>query len=56
MLRGFHSRLSVNAPHIGIVLGSVCVIMGFANGNSGIWMLGFILFGLGFALRLNRKP
>jgi len=42
------------APQIGFVLGTVFVIMGFAYGNSGIWMLGFIFLGLGFALRVNR--
>ena len=54
MLRGFHSRLSSKTPQIGIVLGSVCVIMGFVYRNSGIWLLGFILLGLGLAIRVHR--
>ncbi len=42
------------ATHVGFVLGTVFVIMGFAYGNSGVWMLGFIFLGLGFALRVNK--
>ncbi len=36
---------------IGIVLGVVFVVMGFAYSNSGVWMLGFIFLGLGSAAR-----
>jgi len=35
------------ASETGIVLGVVFVIMGFAYGNTGVWMLGFILLGIG---------
>jgi hypothetical protein len=40
-------KLKSKAAGIGLVLGSVFVIMGFAYGNSGIWMIGFILLGIG---------
>ncbi len=44
-----------SAPRIGLVLGTVFVIMGFASSNSGIWMLGFIFLALGlFELKRRR--
>jgi hypothetical protein len=39
------------AAEIGIVLGLVFVIIGFAYGNSGVWILGFIFLALGVAAR-----
>jgi hypothetical protein len=39
------------AAEVGLVLGTVFVIMGFAYGNSGIWMIGFILLGIGAVAR-----
>jgi len=38
------------AVEVGLVLGSVFVIMGFAYSNPAGWILGFILLGLGAAL------
>lgn len=35
------------APLIGLVLGTVFIIMGFGSGNSAIWMLGFIVLAIG---------
>ena len=44
------------AGQIGLVLGSVFIIMGLAYGNSAIWMLGFILLGLGvFEMKKKKK-
>ena len=39
------------AAETGIVLGVVFVIMGFAYSNTGVWMLGFILLGIGVFAR-----
>jgi len=39
------------ASETGIVLGVVFIIMGFAYGNPGVWMLGFILLGIGVFAR-----
>ncbi len=39
------------AAEVGIVLGVVFVIMGFAYSNSGIWMLGFVFLCLGGVAR-----
>ncbi len=44
---GRHKR----AAEIGIVFGVVFVIMGFAYGNSGVWILGFIILGIGCVTR-----
>ena len=43
------------AAEIGIVMGVVFVAMGFAYGNSGVWILGFILLGLGGVARAKVK-
>jgi hypothetical protein len=32
---------------VGIVLGIIWLVMGLSNGNTGIWMLGLIMLGLG---------
>jgi len=40
---------------VGIVLGAVFVIMGFARSNAGIWILGGILLAFGLWLRIAKK-
>jgi hypothetical protein len=32
---------------VGLTLGAVFLIMGLGSGNSGIWMMGLILLGIG---------
>jgi len=35
------------AGQIGLVLGIVFIIMGFAYSNTGVWMLGFVFLAIG---------
>jgi hypothetical protein len=42
------------AAQVGLVLGVVFVIMGFAYGNSGVWMLGFIFLAIGIFARAKK--
>jgi hypothetical protein len=42
------------AAEIGLVLGVVYVIMGFAYGNSGVWILGLIFLSIGFLAKNKR--
>lgn len=46
--------LQDKAPEIGLVLGAVFVIMGFAYSNSGVWMLGFVFLAIGGFTRSTR--
>lgn len=43
------------ASGIGLVLGAVFTIMGFAYDNSGIWILGLIFLSIGLWMRLKRR-
>ena len=38
--------MKTKATQIGLVLGSVFIIMGFAYGNKGVWMLGLIFLAI----------
>ena len=42
------------AAQIGLVLGIVFVTMGFAYGNTGVWMLGLIFLAIGIFSRLKK--
>lgn len=46
------------AAEIGVVLGVVFVVMGFAYGNSGIWILGLIFLAVGgmARARAGKRP
>ena len=46
--------MKTKAAQIGFVLGCVFVIMGFAYGNTGVWMIGLIFLAIGFASRLKK--
>jgi hypothetical protein len=41
------------AAEVGLVLGTVFVIMGFAYGNAGIWMPGVIVLAIGLYARFK---
>ena len=43
------------AADVGLVLGVVFVVMGFAYSNSGVWILGFIFLGIGGLARARRR-
>ncbi|MCH8285939.1 hypothetical protein IIB79_05345 [candidate division KSB1 bacterium] len=44
------------SPIIGKVLGLALIIVGFAYGNSGMWMIGIIVFVIGmYSKRLISK-
>ena len=40
---------------IGLVLGLVLIIMGFAYSNSAMWILGVIILGIGLAGKITQK-
>jgi len=47
--------LKKNAHVTGLVLGIVFLIVGFNYDNPGVWMLGFIMLGLGLFLKFKKK-
>lgn len=42
------------ATKIGLVVGVVFIIMGFAYGNTGVWMMGLIFLAIGLGTRLKK--
>lgn len=49
------SDLKDQAPYIGFVLGIVFLIIGLNYGNSGVWILGLIFFGLGLITWFKKR-
>jgi len=48
--------MSRNAAfQIGLILGVVFIIMGFAYNNPAIWILGLILLSVGLVSKITRK-
>jgi hypothetical protein len=48
--------MSRNAAfQIGLILGVVWIIMGFAYSNPAIWILGLILLSVGLVSKITRK-
>ena len=43
------------AAEIGVVLGVVFVVVGFAYGNSGVWILGLIFLAIGGMARAQAR-
>ncbi len=43
------------AFQIGLILGIVFIIMGFAYSNSAMWILGLIILAVGLAGKITRK-
>ena len=41
------------ATEIGVVLGVVFVVIGFAYSNSGVWILGLIFLAIGGMVRVQ---
>ena len=43
------------AFQIGLILGVVFIIMGFAYSNSAIWILGLIFLAIGIVSKISKK-
>jgi len=42
------------AALVGLVLGTVFTIMGFTYNNSGVWILGLIIFSIGLWMKFKK--
>lgn len=53
MTAGQNESSRKRAAEVGLVLGTVFVIMGFAYGNAGIWIPGLIVLAIGLLARFR---